>query len=87
MIRLKTVNPFFEDVWNARKRFEIRKNDRGFQVGDLLTLFEYDPNNPEPIEKPREILIEIIYILSSDEFEGLAPGYVCFGFFEIERRP
>lgn len=40
--RLKTIQPFYEDVVHERKRFEIRKNDRGFAVGDLLVLDEWD---------------------------------------------
>lgn len=38
---LKTVQPYFDDVASGKKTFEIRKNDRNFQVGDLLQLWEY----------------------------------------------
>lgn len=40
--RLKTVQPYYDDVVHERKPFEIRKNDRGFTIGDLLVLDEWD---------------------------------------------
>lgn len=30
----------FEFVWNGTKRAEVRRNDRGFEVGDTLLLLE-----------------------------------------------
>lgn len=38
---LKTLPIFFEAVFNGTKKFEIRKNDRDFQVNDILILAEY----------------------------------------------
>ena len=37
---LKTDPNVFAESWNDRKRFEIRKDDRNFQVGDTLILKE-----------------------------------------------
>ncbi len=34
---LKTWMPFYQDVIDGRKTFELRKNDRDYQVGDILT--------------------------------------------------
>ncbi|WP_144787851.1 DUF3850 domain-containing protein [Lysinibacillus fusiformis] len=39
---LKTLPEYFGPVADGIKTFEIRKNDRGYQVGDLLLLKEYD---------------------------------------------
>ncbi|MEO1391041.1 MAG: DUF3850 domain-containing protein [Cyanobacteria bacterium J06634_6] len=39
---LKTHSEFFWPAVRGEKPFEIRKNDRGFQVGDDLELLEYD---------------------------------------------
>jgi len=39
---LKILPEFFAAVVADRKRFEIRKNDRHFQVGDVLLLKEWD---------------------------------------------
>lgn len=41
--RLKTWPPFFKDVLLGNKNFELRKNDRDFQEGDILILEEWDP--------------------------------------------
>lgn len=41
--RLKTHPAPFEMVLSGEKPFEIRKDDRGYHVGDTLTLCEYDP--------------------------------------------
>ena len=40
---LKTWSKYFNAVISGEKTFEVRKNDRGFLVGDLLILREYDP--------------------------------------------
>lgn len=42
---LKTWPAPFEAMWNHNKTHEIRKNDRGFSVGDYLLLREYDPRD------------------------------------------
>ncbi|WP_212746597.1 DUF3850 domain-containing protein [Lactococcus raffinolactis] len=36
---LKLDTEFFDDVKLGKKNFEIRKNDRNFEVGDTLHLF------------------------------------------------
>lgn len=38
---LKLDVKYFEDVKSGKKNFEIRKNDRDFQVGDVLELKAY----------------------------------------------
>ena len=40
---LKTWPEYFLPVIKGKKRFEIRKNDREFQVGDKVWLKEWDP--------------------------------------------
>lgn len=39
---LKILPEYFEAVVSGNKRFEIRKNDRGYKVGDILRLNEYE---------------------------------------------
>lgn len=41
--RVKILPSYFEAQVNNSKNFEIRKNDRNYQVGDLLLLEEYNP--------------------------------------------
>lgn len=38
---LKTFPEYFNAVENGTKPFEVRKNDRNYQVGDTLHLQEY----------------------------------------------
>ena len=44
---LKTWPDFFQQVWNRRKPFEYRLNDRNFKKGDILKLKEYIPQLKE----------------------------------------
>jgi uncharacterized protein DUF3850 len=40
---LKSWPEFFRDVLEGKKNHEYRLNDRGYRVGDVLRLREYDP--------------------------------------------
>jgi len=98
MHELKTVNPYFSDIWDTRKSFEIRKDDRGFQQGDILWLREYEPNMLYDKENDclvicgtqpysgREILCMVSHILPAGKFEGLATGYCCMEIKVLQRR-
>lgn len=44
---LKTWPAPFQAVLAGHKTHEVRKDDRGFEVGDVLYLVEYDPS-PKP---------------------------------------
>ena len=70
---LKIYPKYFEKVLDGTKTFEVRKNDRGFQVGDTVILKEFDNIK----HSGREIQAEITYILG-DEFYGVSEGYVVF---------
>ena len=72
---LKTWPEYFRAIKDGRKTFEIRKNDRNFQVGDTLLLQEYMPDEGE--FTGRDILVAVNYIL--DGFSGLQDGYVAIG--------
>jgi hypothetical protein len=39
---LKTLPQYFKEVSKGNKTWELRENDRNFQVGDILILQEYD---------------------------------------------
>lgn len=45
--KLKIHPEYFEEVFTRKKSFEIRKNDRNFQIGDILLLQEYIPETQE----------------------------------------
>jgi hypothetical protein len=68
---LKTVQPFFNQVKNGTKRFELRKNDRDFMVNDILVLKEY--NSLTKVFVGDHVAVRVIGIL--DQFVGLKDGY------------
>lgn len=39
---LKILPEHFQEVWLGHKTFELRKDDRGYEVGDILALREWD---------------------------------------------
>lgn len=43
--KLKMKQEQFEPIIQGKKRFDIRKNDRRFKVGDLVIYEEIDENN------------------------------------------
>jgi hypothetical protein len=44
---LKTWPIFYQEVKSGKKTFEERLDDRGYEVGDTLTLQEFDPDKQE----------------------------------------
>ena len=49
---LKQWPQYFEQVRLKRKTFEIRKDDRGFMLGDQLCLEEWVPKEERPAHHP-----------------------------------
>lgn len=67
---LKILPEYFDAVAKREKTFEIRKNDRGFKVGDYLTLKEWDGEQ----YTGREVRRYVNYILY-DWTGGLQDGW------------
>lgn len=72
MHELKTWPAFFDAIWKGRKTFEIRKDDRGFKVGDELWLREYDPENKT--YSGDELWAEVTHMMRGPAF-GIGVGY------------
>ncbi|WP_449600348.1 ASCH/PUA domain-containing protein [Paenibacillus sp. Marseille-Q9583] len=72
---LKLVQPFYNAVEERRKTFEVRKNDRDFNVGDYLNLAEYDPEAQR--HTGQGISRKITYILDDPTY--VKEGYVILG--------
>ena len=70
---LKTWKEDFEEVFMGRKTFEVRKNDRNFQKGDILILKEWDNEKQE--YTGRQMARGISYILNGGQF-GVENGFV-----------
>lgn len=75
---LKTWPDPFQAVWEHKKLFEIRFNDRDYKRGDTLLLREYDP---EKGYTAREVVAHVVFILKPTEANtwGLQPGFVALG--------
>jgi hypothetical protein len=77
---LKILPKYFRDVKRGIKKFELRKNDRDYEVGDYIKLCEY---NGEAYTG-EFLWVKITYILSHEEAKkfGLRPDYCILGFEE-----
>src|SRR5688572_5057646 len=71
---LKTVPWAFQAILDGLKTFEIRKNDRDFQVDDVLELKEYSEDGQ--CYTGRKTFVKVIWIMSGG-FYGLASDHVC----------
>ena len=70
---LKTWPEFFQAMKSGKKTFELRKNDRDYEVGDTLVLQEYEPI--EGCYTGFELKREVTYLLAEIPF--VPEGYVC----------
>jgi hypothetical protein len=78
--RIKTLSPYFRDVKSGRKNFELRKNDRDYQIGDIVILEEWIPDEIFTGGYTGQVLaMRIKYILSNCEEFGLIDGYCILG--------
>ena len=82
---LKTWPAYFEAIVSGEKTFEVRRDDRGFQKGDVLVLQCWNPKVGlggryvnDCFGKPREIRRKIAYVLTGGQF-GIEPGFVVMG--------
>lgn len=76
---LKTWPEYFRAIQQGFKTFEIRKEDRGFAIGDELRLREWDPDTGK--YTGAVIIRHVCYILNGGKF-GLERGYVALGLCE-----
>ena len=68
----KTWEEYFQPMFDGEKRFEGRKDDRNYQVGDYMRLREWSVSDKE--YTGREITVEITYKLSGGQF-GIEDGW------------
>lgn len=69
---LKTWPQYFNQIASGRKRFEVRRADRNFQIGDILFLKEWDPGTDN--YTGRFFKRYVTYILEGGSF-GIERGY------------
>lgn len=87
---LKILPQYFEDVKCGHKTFELRKDDREFQTGDILMLKEFNQNKKyktinetETNFSGKKVLRQIKYILK--DIEGLNKNYAILGIKPIDK--
>ena len=77
---LKVWPQYFEMLLDGRKKFEVRENDRNFQLGDVLTLREFDPD--EKRYNAGMCTKKVTSILYGPKF-GIERGYCVMGLNDI----
>lgn len=78
--KLKIKEEFANAIITGEKNFEIRKNDRGFQRGDLIEFVVVDDKGVAHHHEIDEYLYKINYVMNG---YGLKNGYVVFGIEDI----
>jgi len=69
---LKVWPVHFAALWSRAKTFEVRKNDRDYEVGDILHLREYSERDGYT---GREVMRLVTHILPGGD-HGIKSGYV-----------
>lgn len=75
---LKIAPSYFEAVKENKKTFELRRNDRNFNVGDTLNLEGFQGEYTG-----RNIQVKITYILEGGIY-GLSKEYVILAIKKVE---
>lgn len=69
---LKTTSPYFQAILDGLKTFDVRYNDRDFQIGDYLLLVE---TNDKGRLLGRQLTVRVKYMLFGGMF-GVERDYV-----------
>lgn len=78
---IKLNEEFCDSVFCGEKNFEIRKNDRGYQKGDIIKFIPVSNIGIIFFHPIRDTSYEITYVLSG---WGIKEEYVVFGIKECE---
>lgn len=90
--KLKVWPEYWDALASGEKKFEVRRDDRGFQRGDILALIKTEPHWMGPAyatvirslkgEAAHVIRKRIGWILTGGQF-GIEPGYVVMSLEDI----
>jgi len=75
--KLKTHPIFFDDIAVGAKCFDIRKNDRNYQVGDILHLLEYIPATKKFTGD--SVMVVVNYTISLYGIPEMPKGFIGMG--------
>lgn len=82
---LKIKRECFDAILDGKKTFELRKNDRDYQVGDLIHFVDINGCEFDSIHLfatilfPKRMIFEITYVLKDSQEYGLDKDYCIFG--------
>ena len=81
---LKTLAQFWDAVYDGKKTFEVRRNDRDFQVGEWLNLIRVEEFGPDVVHAPvmlpgverspaveARLLVVIDYVLTAEALNAI----------------
>ena len=74
---LKIWPQYFEAVRSGVKRYEVRSNDRVFQVGDEINLREWDP--APAAYTGRTVSVKIVHVTDSTVWDFIPNWITIFG--------
>lgn len=69
---LKTFLDNYRSICSGKKKFDVRRNDRGFRIGDTITFIEGWMQSGDFIETGRKVEAVITYI---DTFGLMDPNH------------
>jgi hypothetical protein len=88
---LKLLEPHYSAVQAGLKKFEVRKNDQDYQLGDICKFHIYLPDEPYAhgrwmfrSSNEKGLTYKITYILHGGDF-GIDKDYVVLGIEEINQ--
>ena len=91
---LKTWPEFFDAVADGRKTFEVRRDDRAFRVGDIVTLLRWEPEHQafttvmgQPVKLSRRVTYILVGGDAGPGLFGIEMGYVVLGLGPVESAP
>ena len=76
---LKIPPIYFQAVWDGKKTFEVRKNDRGYKLNDIIVLKEWDVTK----YTGPAVCKRVVYMLT-DTIDGIEKGYCVLGLKDYE---
>lgn len=71
---LKTWPPYFEAIVSGEKTLELRRDDRGYQVDDVLKLCEFDPEAGRYTGRQHHVVIT--HLIRGPQF-GIEAGWAA----------
>lgn len=75
---LKVWPEFWDDLVSGVKPFEVRKNDRDYQVGDLLVLRAWLPGEKRYPDWRSPLAARVTYVMHGGRL-GVEEGHVVMG--------